>query len=254
MSADALPQTGPDSVRRGGPQRIPRPPGARPGAEAPWSALTAAERAVDLAALREALEGWRSPQVPRPDGRLAAVLVPLYVEQDEASVILTRRAVHLRTHSREVSFPGGGHELGDADLWATALREAQEETGLDPASVVRIGVLAPLFTVGSDSLVHPYVAELPEGRPAGLRPDPAEVERILHVPLSQLLDPAAYRQELWPRDGHLRPINFFEIPGDTVWGATASILLQLLQLATGTDRPYPQHPPQARPAGPTGGR
>jgi 8-oxo-dGTP pyrophosphatase MutT (NUDIX family) len=162
------------------------------------------------------------------------VLIALYVHESRTSVILTRRAAHLRTHSREVSFPGGGHEPDDTDLWETACREAHEEIGLDPASVVRIGELDPFFTVGSDSLVFPYVAELPDGHPSGLRPDPAEVEKILHVPLCDLLDPDAYRQELWPRDGALRPINFFEIPGDTIWGATAAILRQLLLLATGS--------------------
>ncbi len=154
-------------------------------------------------------------------------------------MILTRRAAHLRTHSREVAFPGGGHEPGDTDLWETACREAHEEIGLDPAAVVRIGELDPFFTVGSDSLVFPYVAELPGGRPPGLRPDPGEVEKILDVPLSDLLDPEAYRQELWPRGGTLRPISFFEIPGDTIWGATAAILRQLLLLATGDGRHGP---------------
>ena len=98
---------------------------------------------------------------------------------------------------------------------------------------MRIGELDPFFTVGSDSLVHSYVAELPAGRPGGLRPDPSEVEKILHVPLRDLLEPDVYHQELWPRHGTMRPINFFEIPGDTVWGATAAILRQLLVIAVG---------------------
>ena len=178
--------------------------------------------------------------VPEPQrrlgGRVSAVLIPLYAHRGEPHVILTRRAAHLRTHSGEVAFPGGGVEPGDADLWETALREAHEEIGLEPDAVVRVGELDGFFTVGSDSLVHPYVAELPGGRPGGLRPDPGEVERILHVPLSVLLEPEVYRQELWPRDGTTRPINFFEVPGDTIWGATATILHQLLSIATATDR------------------
>ncbi len=217
---------------RGGPQHIPRPPGARPGALAPWTELPTAARRVDLGVLSRRLRERRPAQSPETAQRLSAVLIPLYVERDETTVILTRRASHLRTHSREVSFPGGGREPGDADLWATARREAQEEIGLDPATAVRIGELDPFFTVGSDFLVYSYVAELPAGRLEGLRPDPAEVEKILHVPLSELLAPETYRQELWPRDGTMRPISFFEIPGDTIWGATAAILRQLLVLAT----------------------
>ncbi len=160
--------------------------------------------------------------------------MPLYVHDGELHVILTRRSLHVRTHRLEVSFPGGASEPGDADLWATACREANEEIGLDPAAAVRIGELDPFVTVGSDSFVHPFVAELPAGRPERLRPEPAEVEKILHVPLTDLLAPATFREELWPRDGTLRPITFFEIPGDTVWGATAAILRQLLALATAT--------------------
>lgn len=219
---------------RGGPQRIPRPAGVRPGAAAPWADLPPRARRVDLGALREVL-GERGPApVGDASERLSAVLIPLYVHRGEPHVILTRRAAHLRTHSREVAFPGGGREPGDADLWGTALRETQEEIGLDPAAATRIGELDPFFTVGSDSLVHSYVAELPAGRPAGLRPDPSEVEEILHVPLSELLAPDVYHQELWPRDGTMRPINFFEIPGDTIWGATAAILRQLLVIAAGS--------------------
>ena len=217
---------------RGGHQHIPRPAGVRAGEPAPWADLSPVARRIDLDELRHRLRDRCTPPPPAA-ARLAAVLVPLYVQQDEANVILTRRAAHLRTHSREVAFPGGGREHGDADLWETALRETHEEIGLDPAAATRIGELDPFFTVGSDSLVHSFVAELPAGRPAVLRPDPSEVEKILHVPLSELLAPDTYRQELWPRDGTMRPINFFEIPGDTIWGATAAILRQLLLLAVG---------------------
>lgn len=219
---------------RGGPQHIPRPPGVRVGEPAPWADVPPADLRVDLSVLRTRLRERSPPEAPDTSQRLSAVLIPLYGDRDETTVILTRRAPHLRTHGREVSFPGGGHEPGDVDLWATARREAQEEIGLDPAAAVRIGELDPFFTVGSDSLVHSYVAELPAGRPKGLRPDPTEVEKILHVPLRELLAPETYRQERWPRDGTMRPINFFEIPGDTIWGATAAILRQLLLLATGT--------------------
>ena len=218
---------------RGGPQHIPRPAGVRAGEPAPWADIPPDDLRVDLSFLRTRLGARPRPEAPDASQRLSAVLIPLYVDRDETTVILTRRAAHLRTHSREVAFPGGGREPGDADLWETALRETHEEIGLDPAAATCIGELDPFFTVGSDSLVHSYVAELPAGPPAGLRPDPAEVEKILHVPLSELLEPDVYRQELWPRDGTMRPINFFEIPGDTIWGATAAILRQLLVIAAG---------------------
>lgn len=147
-------------------------------------------------------------------------------------MVLTRRSASLRTHQGEVSFPGGGQDVDDIDLTATALREAWEETGLDPAAVDIVGELDHLSTVTSRSFIVPYVAALPE-RPQ-LLANPHEVEAILHVPLSELLRADIWREELWPWMGTVRPIWFFELAGDTVWGATAAMLRQLLGLVTGT--------------------
>ena len=161
------------------------------------------------------------------------MLVLLYEEQGEPWVVLTRRASHLRHHAGEVSFPGGRREPGDTDLWATARREACEEVGLDPGSVSRVGRLDSFVTVGSRSLVCPFVA-IVERRPE-LVPDPAEVEKVLHVPLAELTDPEAWREEVWslePAFGGERTMTFFELPGDTVWGATAAVLRRLLTVAT----------------------
>ena len=146
-------------------------------------------------------------------------------------MVLTRRASHLRHHAGEVSFPGGRQEPGDADLWATALREAVEEISLDPGTVQPVGRLDTFVTVGSRSLVCPFVATV-ERRPE-LVPDPAEVERVLHVPLSELTDAETWREEVWSLGeafGGERIMTFFELPGDTVWGATASVLRRLLTM------------------------
>ena len=161
----------------------------------------------------------------------SAVLAPLYEHDGQTYVILTRRSAALRVHSGEVSFPGGRQEPGE-HLADTARREAAEEIGLDPAVVDIFGELDHLATMTSNSFIVPYVAALP-GRPE-LRPNPAEVEAVLHVPLAELLDPAHFREELWNFLDAERPIWFFELVGDTVWGATAAMLRQLLGLATGT--------------------
>ena len=174
-----------------------------------------------------------SPATVPPGSAPSAVLVLLYEHQDEPWVVLTRRSWHLRHHAGEVSFPGGRREPGDADLWATALREATEEIGLDADSVTGIGRLDSFVTVGSRSLVCPYVATVdavPE-----LVADPVEVEQVLHVPLSELTDSDAWREEIWVLDaafGGERTMTFFELPGDTVWGATAAVLRRLLSVAT----------------------
>ncbi len=165
--------------------------------------------------------------------RQSAVLVALFDVVGEAHVLLTRRASHLRTHRSEVSFPGGRADDGDASPWHTAVREAHEEVGLDASGARRIGELDRFVTVGSGSLVHPFVAVVEQ--PGELNPHPGEVEAILRVPLAELLRDDVFREELWPFEGRYRPITFFELVGDTVWGATAAMLRQLLAVATGTD-------------------
>lgn len=163
--------------------------------------------------------------------RASAVLAALYDEDGEAHVVLTRRAWHLRSHRGEVSFPGGGRDVGE-DLADTARREAWEEVRLDPASVEMIGELDHLSTFTSGSWIVPFVAALP-ARPA-LTGAPAEVEAVLQVALSDLMDDGTFHEERWSMFGTWRSIYFFDIVGDTIWGATAAMLRQLLGIATGT--------------------
>ena len=95
-----------------------------------------------------------------------------------------------------------------------------------------VGELDHLSTITSGSFIVPYVGIVP-GRP-DLRPDAAEVDAVLHVPLSELLLPEVFREEMWLLGSLERPIVFFDLVGDTIWGATASMLRQLLGLITGT--------------------
>ena len=132
-----------------------------------------------------------------------------------------------------MSFPGGRREPGEGPV-ETALREAEEETALVPADVEVVGELDPLATFSSGSLIVPVVGRL-DRRPA-LVAQEDEVEAILHVPISELLHEDTYRQELWRFPQGYHPLHFFEVPGDTIWGATARILHQLLLLVTGTGR------------------
>jgi 8-oxo-dGTP pyrophosphatase MutT (NUDIX family) len=222
-------------LARGGAQFIPRPAAARPGEPAPWDGLRLEDTQITLDRIRAALACADEPRPSRLEGtgvRASAVLAPLYEEDGDVHVVLTRRAQHLRSHRGEVSFPGGGQEIGE-DLRTTAVRESQEEVGLDPSVVEIVGELDHLETVTSRSFITPFVAVLP-GRPA-LVPNPNEVERILHVRLTDLLAPDVFREERWGLPPLDRPIYFFEIVGDTVWGATAFMLRNFLALITGTD-------------------
>src|SRR3954469_3379070 len=162
-----------------GNQRITRPPGARGGGPAAWEALPPEDRrSLTLDRVRAAVAGHDAgePQLALPyelpPGREAAVLVPLFEELGETRVVLTRRSSKLRSHTGEVSFPGGRLDPGEAPLDA-ALREAQEEVGIDPSAVEIVGRLNPLSTFSSSSFITPFVGALP-GRPE-LRPNPYEV-------------------------------------------------------------------------------
>jgi 8-oxo-dGTP pyrophosphatase MutT (NUDIX family) len=227
----------PVPVGRGGVQRIPRPFNARPGDPPPWAGLPVEQRRPSLADVRKALDG-SGPPVPSPrealgiPARPSAVLAPLYEQDGLAMVVLTRRTWALRTHQGEMSFPGGRIEAGETPVDG-ALREADEEVALDPSTVEIVGELDHLSTVTSLSFVLPFVGALP-GRP-DLTPNPDEVEAVVHVSLAELADPAIFREELWtfPGGGE-RPIYFFELVGDTVWGMTAALLRQLVGIVTGT--------------------
>jgi 8-oxo-dGTP pyrophosphatase MutT (NUDIX family) len=166
--------------------------------------------------------------LPGPARRPAAVLCALFDEDGEAEVLLTRRSARLRSHTSEVSFPGGRLDPGEAPLDA-ALREAHEEVGLDPSTVDVLGRLATMRTTVDPAPILPFVAALP-GRPV-LHPNPAEVERAFTVTLIELSAPEVYREELWTLpDGVERSMHFFELIGDTVWGATAKMLRELLDV------------------------
>ncbi|MXW62694.1 MAG: CoA pyrophosphatase [Acidimicrobiaceae bacterium] len=223
---------------RGGPQEIPRPDGAKMGGPAPWAHIPIQDRQVTLADITTAFSRHRSPQlvgtVSEGIGH-SAVLCLLYERSDDVYMVLTRRSPRLRHHAHEVAFPGGRRETSDVDLWTTAVREAQEEVGIDPAAIRRIGELDSFVTVGSRTMVTPFVAVTDE-QPK-LERDPIEVELIRHVSFSELLLDEVWREEFWPLPHYKEPraITFFELVGDTVWGATGAILRQLLTIATGVE-------------------
>ena len=192
-----------------------------------------------LTALRHAPEAEPSPWEP-PEGALrSAVLVPLFEEEGQVWVVLTRRSQHLRAHKGEVAFPGGRQDEGES-LMDAALREAEEEIALDTKVVEIVGELNHLATLSSNSSIVPYVGILPN-RPVKLVPNPDEVEAVLMVPLDELVQDDVFHTELWEwpegTDRGERPIHFFELYGDTIWGATGRMLVNLLTLVLGVPNP-----------------
>jgi len=160
--------------------------------------------------------------------RIAAVLAPLYLRDGRPHLLFTRRASTLNAHRGEIAFPGGSHEPTDGALASTALREAQEEIGLSPERVRLLGTLEPVVTVVSNFTIVPFVGILPTG-PGFLRPNPQEVDEIIEAPLADLADPAIFHAEEWVRAGQPHMVYFFDYGSTRIWGATARMLLSLLE-------------------------
>jgi 8-oxo-dGTP pyrophosphatase MutT (NUDIX family) len=158
----------------------------------------------------------------------AAVLVPL-VMRPEPTVLLTLRSARLKSHSGQVSFPGGRMETGETPEEA-ALREAEEEVGLDRALPELVGRLPSLLT-GTGFAVTPVVALLRP--PFALRPDPGEVEEPFEYPLARLLDPAAPERRRQEFRGRMREFWVWPHERHYIWGATASMLVTLAAVLRG---------------------
>jgi len=166
--------------------------------------------------------GYVPPIPPRRGG----VLVLFYPHNGLLHLPLILRPTYNGTHSGQVSFPGGGEEEVDADITATALREANEEVGIRPSDAEILGHLSKLYIEPSNFEVYPTVGWTAQ-RPA-FRIDPHEVERLLEVPLSDFQDPTNRYEELWNLRGQQVKVPFFKIQGQIVWGATAMILYELM--------------------------
>jgi len=192
-----------------------------------WEPL--ASRAV--AARRSDFTRWPTPPI---GGRRSAVLILLGEEPGTGpDVLLLQRASTLRSHAGQPAFPGGASDPDDVDAPATALREANEEVGLDPASTTVIATLPRLRIPVSGFVVTPVLAWWQAPHP--VKPmDLAEVARVERVPVSELTDPAN-RVRIRLSNGYLGPA--FAVRGMLVWGFTAGVLSGLLDLG-GWTRPW----------------
>ena len=164
-----------------------------------------------------------------PDGPLikAAVLLPI-VDRGEPMILFTKRTDRVGSHKGQISFPGGVIEPADATPLDAALRECEEEIALPRSTVEPLGMLDDTETVATSFVITPFVGLV--RHPVAWQPDGEEVERIIEVPYKALIEEGSFRVEMVTRDGVTRPVYYFDYEGDTIWGATARILVHYLEL------------------------
>ncbi len=165
-------------------------------------------------------------QPANDDFRNSSVLVPFICWKEELEIVLTLRAADIN-HGGQLSFPGGGKE-GHETVEETALRESQEEIGLHRQGVEIIGKLTPLYVGHSDNMVTPVVAFL--NQPQTFTPNPNEVEEVFSVPITKLIEEHNFVEEEWDLRGTPYHIPFWNIHRVPLWGATAMMMSELVEL------------------------
>jgi 8-oxo-dGTP pyrophosphatase MutT (NUDIX family) len=168
------------------------------------------------------------PRVPGPDARVAAVLILLYPDTGSVHTVFMQRHNYDGVHGGQISFPGGKKEDSDKDIIHTAIREAEEETGIDPEGISVLGTLTPLFIPVSNMIVTPVVGwteKMPD-----FKHQPEEVVFLIDAELKRFLDPSMLKIKPFEIRGEMIDVRYFDYNGNVIWGATAMILNELLTI------------------------
>jgi 8-oxo-dGTP pyrophosphatase MutT (NUDIX family) len=162
----------------------------------------------------------------------AAVLIPLFTDNGELKILLTKRSMQVKDHKGQISFPGGVVEETDQGLEETALREAYEEIGLLREDVEILGQADEATTVVSNYIIRPFVGVIPY--PYDFKISPEEVDRLIEVPFKVFSgNGSQYIRHSAEFEGITYPGSAFEYEGDVIWGATARILVNLVEILGG---------------------
>jgi len=168
------------------------------------------------------------PRSPGNDARVAAVLILLYPHNGSVFTVLMQRHDYNGVHGGQISLPGGKQEPQDKDVIQTALREAFEETGVDPERINVIGTLTPLFIQVSNMIVTPVVGWAKE-RPVFTHQQ-EEVVFLFDADIKKLLEPDIVKTKQMEIRGEMIDVRYFDYEGHVIWGATAMILHELLTI------------------------
>lgn len=177
-----------------------------------------------ILALRERLSSPPARRLPASDLRPASVLVPLYVDAGELWTLLTKRTDNLPSHRSQIVFPGGGRELKE-DPWAAALRETQEEIGLDSKVVLKLGELDEVESPAGFRVI-PCVGAIPH--PYKVQPNEAEVAEVFALPVAAFSNPKLVEEREVVINGQKRDLLIYHVGNRQIWGLTARILQNLL--------------------------
>ena len=161
------------------------------------------------------------------------MLVPLFLSGGEAQLVLTRRRADLRRHAGEIAFPGGRRDAEDRDLTETALREAEEEIGLDRSRATILGSLPLTSTFVTGYVIHPFIASIPEGLPWS--PSVREVDAVLELPLTDVR--SGHTRTRMERRGISFETDAYIVGEHLIWGATARIIDHLLERMEDAEHP-----------------
>jgi 8-oxo-dGTP pyrophosphatase MutT (NUDIX family) len=181
-----------------------------------------------VARARARLAGHERRVVPPGTLVPAAVLLPIVDHAGEPYVLFTKRTSRVGHHKGQISFPGGVVDPEDGSFLAAALRECEEEIALPRHAVEPLGTLDDTETFATSFVITPIVGAV--WRPVAWQPDGEEIEKVIEVPFDLLAAEGSCRVEHWERDGVTRPVYFFDYEGETIWGATARILVGFLEL------------------------
>ena len=187
-----------------------------PGSEIQWQMASSDRMLKDF------------PRTPGKDARIAAVLILLYPYNGSIYTVLMQRPDYDGVHSGQISFPGGKKESSDENIIQTALRETNEETGVDSETISVINTLTPLFIPVSNIIVTPVVGLVKE-RPA-FNHQPEEVVYLIEADIRRFLDPSIIKHKPFEIRGEVIDIKYYDYDGNVIWGATAMILHELLTI------------------------